>query len=364
MFLKYSFVNVRLRRQGFGMADFLILLVVGIALVSLLLPLLMATLQEKANRIRCAYNLRDLAAHAMIYAKASSPRWRIEFPRTYYDPSAPLDMSLRGGKNDHPNSHVFSIANPTDPVGANNVAASFYTLLKSTDLMTSQFVCPSAEATRAYAGQDPQAFANWPSPYQQFCSYSYSCPFPTAAAESAGWKFDPTCNASTPLAADINPGDHQGVGPATVPPGDAGNAVRPGNSPNHFFSGQNVAYCDGSVVWQTTPFCGLGGPAGSGDNIYTSGAGPGVTGGAIWAKPASATDSVLLPTAVDDASAPIAARKPGSGGPLSMTIALSLVIAAFVGFIVLIVVLARRSRSKLARESQVTRRFYEPPTGA
>ena len=261
------------------------------------------------NRISCATRLRNIATHAFIYSNQDI-RSGGKFPRTYYDPEAGLDRSLTGNVA---GAESFDPANPAI-VGVNNTQAAFYLLMKNTDLTAEIFNCPDGEATRAYIDKDLAAYGNWPAPYAAHNSYSYNCPYPTTAAVTGGWKYDNSLGPDYPLAADINPGETPAGGPTTVRYTDSRKAMRPGNSPNHWFEGQQVAYCDVHVEWQTSPFAGVQRPSQQfRDNIYASTAG-GVNaagkGGTVWAQPQDPADAVLLPTAQDSPGSAIAARTP------------------------------------------------------
>jgi prepilin-type processing-associated H-X9-DG protein len=191
--------------------------------------------------------------------------------------------------------------------------ASFYLLLKATDLTTEVFVCPSASAERAYQGDDVQKYANWPTKYVQYNSYSYNCPFPLAAAVTGGWKFDVTLGPDYPFASDLNPGQNVTLanGDTTTNSGktnvlnvsfnDGRKTMAQGNSNNHQNEGQQVAYCDGHVEWQQSPFCGVQQATKAyRDNIFTNAEGVSATGvGGKWnanCRPTIGQDSVLLPS--------------------------------------------------------------------
>ena len=170
-----------------------------------------------------------------------------------------------------------TIADPFAAGTANCVTSSVFLVLKTQDLTSEVFVCPSSSAERAnfnFNGSSGRAgaqevwnFTNSGDP-ASVISYSYIVPFPTTNARNAGFKLNFTLSSDFAIAADM------GVNAAgTLAPNAMRAQIVAANSPNHAGDGQNVLYGDGHVDWSQTPFCGMprritGVPR---DNIYAYG---------------------------------------------------------------------------------------------
>lgn len=331
-------------RSGYSLSDLCVTLAAAILLLALIAPTMSHRLNADRDQIKCASNLRMIALSAIMYG-AQSTRDNGKFPRTYYNPSAPV--ALYTGRDA---VNAFSISAPDAPPvpQANDVTAAFYHLLKSSDVTSDVFICPASDATpfQGPPGQGIPDKSNFAGP--ENLSYSYSTPYGTRDAVQNGFKFDTTLSPDYPLAADINPGDSAKGGPTQVAYQEESDAAAWANSPNHYYMGQNVAYVDGRVEWQTTVFAGApvaGQPYR--DNVYTSAQGEQSgtgKGGAIKAMPQTRHDFVMLPTIQDTVAGgtvTLAARSPG-GGPMkyvAIGVGVVLLLAA-----VLIVVMSMRKK--------------------
>jgi prepilin-type N-terminal cleavage/methylation domain-containing protein/prepilin-type processing-associated H-X9-DG protein len=291
--------NRRHTTAGFTLVELLVVIGIIGLLVAILLPSLNRA-REQANRIKCGSNLRQIAMAGIMYASQNKGK----FPRTYYDPAVAVinEPSDANGRD-----KVEAFAGPEGQVKANNTAASFFHLLVSTELVPEVFVCPSTDATPSWSsgkpGESVKDKSHFEKPYAQHCSYSYSTPFPNQAALGPnGWKFDTSAGPEYPFASDLNPGtDGPGDDITQVDYNSGKKEMGSGNSNNHRKEGQNVAYVDGHVEWQQTPFAGARvKDRPYQDMIFTSWDAlnmPSNTGRAgKFGRPESKYDSCLLPT--------------------------------------------------------------------
>lgn len=244
-----------MKRSALTKIELLLVIGVIVLLLGILVPLNLRA-RETSNRVLCHNNLRAIGQAILLY---SNDQRGGAFPRVRA--SAGPDRVPTWGTNP-------AVTQPfaDDGPAENDVTAALFLLIRTQDVTSSVFICPSTnQVPDDYAGMTPIQRSNFTN-LRRNLSYSYQNPYPDDPSLGRGWRLQSTPNAEMAFLADKNP-------------------AAMGNSNNHSKAGQNVLYGDGHVAWAPTPFAGD-----NRDNIYTT------ADGKIAASSYDGNDSILLPT--------------------------------------------------------------------
>jgi prepilin-type processing-associated H-X9-DG protein len=247
---------------------------------------------DRADRVKCGSNLRQIGQAILLYSNENKGA----YPRTFYVPGAPLTFSEDKTDGSAPRD-PFGDKGLPGKVGDNDVNAAMFLLIRTQDITSEVFVCPDSNAEKDLFGgatganaMNKTSFTDW----RKNLSYSLANPYPTKAAVEAGYRWNSTLGAEFAVAGDVNPGVGGGYDVTAVTENSGAKDMQKANSSNHQGAGENVLYGDGHVEFQQNPFCGT-----KRDCIYTVGGGtpevPTTTGKTVVGSPTWAGDSVLLP---------------------------------------------------------------------
>src|SRR5204863_5349478 len=207
--------------------------------------------EHGSNRVKCASNLRQIGQAILLYANENKGA----YPRTTYV----------GGEVVHP---VWGTGAPaTQPFASNgpqpnDVTAAIFLLLRTQEIGSEVFTCPSSNAERWDFGGGSNTALNWSNReghagVKLHRNYSYSNTYPDDAAVKTGYQLTTAITAEFAVASDLNPGAANGSNVLNVITTSSSSAMKMGNSRNHDQDGQNVLYGDGHVEFQQNPFCGV-----------------------------------------------------------------------------------------------------------
>jgi hypothetical protein len=293
-----------MRTGRFGLTDVLVGVLALLLCAGMVLSQVPAA-REMQNRVKCASNLRQIGQAMLLYANEN----RQSYPRCIQDkkddnPKPVWGTPYEGNKDLGPVKDADPFAKDKDADAAarpalNDVSAALFLLLRTQDITSQVFVCPSTRNRKFdFGGGNHTAleWTNWRGNAGLLANLSYSMhnPYASPAAVKRGLKWDTTMSAEAATVADMNPGTDALLKTHLQSPAEE---MRKCNSINHNQDGENVLYGDGHVEFQNNPFCGV-----RRDNIYTFGPSGGDhlnTGGdGIAGAPIGPEDAVLLPTSV------------------------------------------------------------------
>jgi prepilin-type processing-associated H-X9-DG protein len=284
-------------------------LVMCLVMLAMLSTMFLATrhaVDEDQNRKRCASNLRMIGQAILLYANENKGA----YPRTIFKPADAKQPTW--GTPYQKNKDLAASDAPASPYAkdddedakyrpaANDVTAALFMLMRTQDITSEVFICPSTNQTKFdFGGGTATAlnWTNWPgnAGLKEHLSYSYQNPYPSQAAIGLGFKLNSSIPAEFAVMSDMSPGGDALMKLSSETPAEQQSE---GNSPNHQGEGQNVLYGDGHVEFTTTPLCGT-----HADNIFTYGDSgtdaPKKGGEGVVGSPVGPNDSILLPTAQD-----------------------------------------------------------------
>jgi prepilin-type N-terminal cleavage/methylation domain-containing protein/prepilin-type processing-associated H-X9-DG protein len=283
-------------RPAFTLLELLVVIVLIAVVTAILLPTVNRTRCGGSTRVKCGSNLRQIGQAMLMYANENTGA----YPRTIYLPGAHPTFS-EDATDGATGRDPFGLNGQPGLVAPNDVAAAIWLILRTQDITTEIFTCPSSNTDKDLLGNPPAAGATAQNKtsftnLSKHLAYGFANPYPSPAAANDGYKWNNKLGAELAVAADRGPtttGTYDVTAPADYNASAA--VMKKANSPNHLGEGQNVLFGDGHVEFVQNPFCGT-----QRDHIYTNAPAAGVTTSRKLpvgpdAIPGWYGDSVLLP---------------------------------------------------------------------
>jgi prepilin-type N-terminal cleavage/methylation domain-containing protein/prepilin-type processing-associated H-X9-DG protein len=290
-------MKLQSKKAGFTLVELLVVIGIIALLISILLPSLNKA-RETANRVKCASNLKQIGQGLLLYANEN----RGAYPRTIATGAGATVTPVFTYDTTTDNAAADPFSAPgSGEAGVSNVISAMFLLVRTQDMGTEVFTCPSSSAEKDTLGgtsaQNRVAFTA-----KSNLSYGITMPYFGTTAAGLGYKWNNTLSPDFAIAADMGPATFPGT---ALTSGTTAQQQKLLNSKNHDTEGQNILFGDGHVEFTNTAFAGAnkdmiysratttGTPAQQ--NNPASYAGTGALADTDQTDPALADDSIIRP---------------------------------------------------------------------